>query len=112
MDCIFCKIINNEIKTEKVYEDDLMIIINDIAPQAQKHYLMIPKEHYKNVAEMTELQSVMLGKCLKKVGDLKDQLGLQNGFRVVSNAGENGCQSVMHLHFHILGGEKLCDKMG
>lgn len=111
MDCVFCKIINGEIAAKKIYEDDLMIIINDISPQVKKHYLMIPKEHYKNLGKITELQSVMLGKCLRKVGELKELLGLEDGFRVVSNVGENGCQSVMHLHFHILGGEKLSDKM-
>lgn len=111
MDCIFCKIINGEIPSPRVYEDDNMIIINDIAPQAPKHYLAIPKAHFANIVEMTDEQSLVVGKMLKKIGELADSLGLSDGFRIVSNKGENGCQSVGHLHIHILGGEKLSEKM-
>ena len=111
MDCIFCKIIKSEIPSTKVYEDDKMIIINDIAPQATKHYLAIPKEHFANIVEMTDSQAQVVGKMLKKIGELADSLGLDDGFRIVSNKGENGCQSVGHLHIHILGGEKLSEKM-
>lgn len=111
MDCIFCKIINGEIPSNKVYEDENMVIIRDIAPQAKEHYLLLPKEHYANIIEMTEEQAVTLGKCIKKLSTLVDELGLQNGFRLVSNKGEDGCQSVNHLHIHILGGEKLSEKM-
>lgn len=109
--CIFCKIVAGEIPSKKFYEDDDMIIIADLNPQASKHYLMIPKNHYADVTEMTEEDAITLGKCLKKVGSLADELGLKDGFRLVSNKGENGCQSVKHLHVHILGGEKLADKM-
>jgi len=111
MDCIFCKIIKGEIPSTKVYEDDKMIIINDIAPQATKHYLAIPKEHFANIVEMTDSQAQVVGTMLKKIGELADSLGLEDGFRIVSNKGENGCQSVGHLHIHILGGEKLSEKM-
>lgn len=111
MDCIFCKIIKGEIPSTKVYEDDKMIIIKDISPQANIHFLAIPKEHFANIAEMTEEQATIVGKMLKKIGELADSLGLQDGFRIVSNKGENGCQSVGHLHIHILGGEKLSEKM-
>ncbi len=111
MDCIFCKIINGEIPSTKVYEDEMMIIINDIAPQATKHYLAIPKQHFANIVEMNDEQAAIVGKMLKKIGELADRLGLKNGFRIVSNKGENGCQSVGHLHIHILGGEKLSEKM-
>lgn len=109
--CIFCKIVAGEIPSKKFYEDDDMIIIADLNPQATKHYLMIPKNHYADVTEMPEEDAITLGKCLKKVGSLADELGLKDGFRLVSNKGENGCQSVKHLHVHILGGEKLADKM-
>lgn len=111
MDCIFCKIINGEIPSTKVYEDEKMIIINDIAPQVTKHYLAIPKQHFANIVEMNDEQALIVGKMLKKIGELADSLGLQDGFRIVSNKGENGCQSVGHLHIHILGGEKLSEKM-
>lgn len=111
MNCIFCKIINGEIPSTKVYEDEMMIIINDIAPQATKHYLAIPKQHFANIVEMNDEQAAIVGKMLKKIGELADRFGLKDGFRIVSNKGENGCQSVGHLHIHILGGEKLSEKM-
>lgn len=111
MDCIFCKIVSGEIPSTKMYEDENMVIIKDIEPQATLHYLLIPKEHYANIIEMTDEQAVTLSKCIKKLSTLVDELGLSNGFRLVSNKGENGCQSVEHLHIHILGGEKLSEKM-
>ncbi len=109
--CIFCKIVNGDIPSTKVYEDDDMIIIKDLNPQAPVHLLLIPKEHYANIIEMTDSQAQTLAKCLKKLSTLTDELGLQNGFRLVSNKGEDGCQSVGHLHIHILGGGKLSDTM-
>ncbi len=109
--CIFCKIVKGDIPSTKVYEDDDMIIIKDLNPQAPVHLLLIPKEHYANIIEMTDSQSQTLAKCLKKLSTLTDELGLQNGFRLVSNKGEDGCQSVGHLHIHILGGGKLSDTM-
>ena len=109
--CIFCKIIKGDIPSTKVYEDDDMIIIKDLNPQAPVHLLLIPKEHYANIIEMTDSQSQTLAGCLKKLSTLTDELGLQNGFRLVSNKGEDGCQSVGHLHIHILGGRKLSDTM-
>ncbi|NLZ25756.1 MAG: histidine triad nucleotide-binding protein [Clostridiales bacterium] len=111
MDCIFCKIIKGEIPAQKAYEDENMIIIHDISPQAKLHYLLIPKEHYANIIEMTEEQAVTLGKCLKKLSTLVDELGLSGGFRLVSNKGAHACQSVEHLHIHIIGGEQLSGKM-
>ena len=109
--CIFCKIVKGDIPSTKVYEDDDMIIIKDLNPQAPVHLLLIPKEHYANIIEMTDSQSQTLARCLKKLSTLTDELGLQNGFRLVSNKGEDGCQSVGHLHIHILGGGKLSDIM-
>lgn len=109
--CIFCKIVKGDIPSTKVYEDDDMIIIKDLNPQAPVHLLLIPKEHYANIIEMTDSQSQTLAGCLKKLSTLTDELGLQNGFRLVSNKGEDGCQSVGHLHIHILGGRKLSDTM-
>lgn len=110
--CIFCKIVKGEIPSKKVYEDDDMIIIEDINPQAKRHYLLIPKEHYANIIEMTDKQAETLAKCIKKLSTLVDGLGLQGGFRLISNKGKDACQSVEHLHIHILGGEQLSDKMG
>lgn len=110
--CLFCKIVRGEIPSTKVYEDDIMIIIKDIAPQAPVHLLLIPKEHYANIIEMSDDQASTLAKCIKKLSTLTDKLGLQGGFRLVSNKGADGCQSVDHLHIHILGGHKLDEKMG
>lgn len=110
-DCIFCKIANGIIPSKKYYEDEDMVIIADINPQAKKHYLLIPKQHFADIVEMTDDQAVVLGRCLKKLSLIVNDLGLEDGFRIVSNKGENGCQSVGHLHIHILGGEKLSDKM-
>ncbi len=109
--CLFCKIIKGEIPSAKVYEDDDMLIIKDIAPQAPVHLLLLPKEHYANIVEMTDAQATTLAKCVKKLSTMTDELGLQNGFRLVSNKGADACQSVEHLHIHILGGEKLSDTM-
>lgn len=111
MDCIFCKIIAGEIPSTKVYEDEKMIVIKDISPQAPIHLLAIPKVHFANIVEMDENQATIVGKMLKTIGEIADSLGLQDGFRIVSNKGENGCQSVGHLHIHILGGKKLSEKM-
>ena len=107
---MFCKIANSEGK--KVFENDEMVIINDIAPQAKRHYLAIPKKHYDNISEIATLNETLLASMFKTIAELKDELGLQDGFRLITNTGENGCQSIKHLHIHLLGGEKLSEKMG
>lgn len=109
--CIFCKIISGEIPSQKVFENDDMIIIKDINPQATIHYLLIPKQHFANIVEMTAEQANIIGRCLKKLGEISDELGLVDGFRIVSNKGAYACQSVEHLHIHILGGEQLSERM-
>lgn len=109
--CIFCKIADGTIPSTKLYEDENMIIIKDLNPQAPVHLLLIPKEHYANIIEMSDAEAQTLAKCVKKLSTLTKELGLENGFRLVSNKGEDGCQSVNHLHIHILGGKKLDDKM-
>lgn len=109
--CIFCKIIKGEIPSAKLYEDDDMIIIRDIAPQMPVHYLMIPKVHFKTVDEMTAEQGELLGKCFYVLGTLKEKLGLEKGYRLIMNQGEDACQTVPHLHVHILAGKKMDEKM-
>lgn len=109
--CIFCKIANGTIPSTKLYEDENMVIIKDLNPQAPVHLLLIPKEHYANIIEMSDAEAQTLAKCVKKLSTLTNELGLENGFRLVSNKGEDGCQSVNHLHIHILGGKKLDDRM-
>lgn len=107
MDCIFCKIIEGKIPSEKLYEDNDCIVIRDISPAAKKHFLLIPKEHYKFLADMDEKQSITLGLCLQKLNKLISVLGLQNGYRLVINQGEDALQTVPHLHIHILSGQKM-----
>ena len=106
-DCIFCKIIKGEIPSKRFYEDELMIVIADIMPKANKHYLAIPKKHYKLFSEMTESDAIDLGKCIRKIGEIAPSLGLENGFRLVVNQGDDAQQTVFHLHMHLLGGQVL-----
>ena len=110
-DCVFCKIIAGDIPSVKLYEDEDMVIVKDIAPQAPIHLLLLPKEHYANIIEMSDAQAATRARCLKKLSSKTDELGLSVGFRLVSNKGKDACQSVEHLHIHILGGGQLADKM-
>ena len=111
MDCLFCAIINGDIPSKKVYEDDYCYAFLDIAPQAPTHCLVVPKEHIASADEITEESSSAVAHIFTVIPKIAEKLGLSDGYRIVSNVGENGCQSVKHLHFHILGGEKLSDKM-
>ncbi len=107
--CIFCKIVAGEIPSQRLYEDDEIIVIRDIEPKAKLHYLCIPKQHFALLADMNEEQADVLKRLFQKVATLEKTLGLQEGYRVIVNQGENGGQTVKHLHVHLLGGEKLSD---
>ena len=108
MDCVFCKIISGEIKSNIVYSDDDMIIFPDINPKARLHYLAVPRKHCALIKEADE---VLVGKMLFKIAQIANQLGLENGYRIQINQkgdkGNDANQEVMHLHIHILGGQKL-----
>ncbi|MBQ4049868.1 MAG: histidine triad nucleotide-binding protein [Clostridia bacterium] len=106
-DCIFCKINQGIIPSEKLYEDDMFFVIRDINPKAKLHYLAIPKNHYKLFSQMTENDQANLGKIIKKISEIAPSLGLSNGYRLIVNQGEDAVQTVFHLHIHILGGERL-----
>lgn len=106
-DCVFCKIISGEIPSKKVYEDEKIIAIYDLNPQAPVHVLFIPKEHICCANAITEENSGVVAHIFTKIPAVAKELGLENGYRVVNNCGEDGGQSVMHLHFHLLGGKKL-----
>ena len=106
-DCVFCKIISGEIPSKKVYEDDRVIAIYDLSPQAPVHVLFIPKEHICCANAITEENSGVVAHIFSKIPVVAKELGLENGYRVVNNCGEDGGQTVMHLHFHLLGGRKL-----
>lgn len=113
MDCIFCKIAAGEISSTKVYEDDKVLAFKDINPLAPVHILVIPKTHIESAAEITADNSVVVAHIFEVIAKIAKEQGIdKDGFRVVSNCGENGCQSVKHLHFHILGGKKLDVAMG
>ena len=107
--CIFCKIIKGEIPSPRLYEDEQMIIIRDIQPKAKQHYLCIPKMHFALLSEMDEQGANAVKHAFQVIPTLEEQLGLQGGYRVIINQGENGGQAVHHLHIHLLGGEKLAD---
>lgn len=111
MDCIFCKIANGEIPSKKVYEDDTVLAFHDITPQAPVHVLVIPKQHIASMADITPENSTVIAHISEVIASLAKELGLENGFRVITNTGTNGAQSVKHLHFHVLGGKKLSEKM-
>ena len=107
--CIFCKIVAGEIPSPRLYEDDDMIVIRDIEPKAKLHYLCLPKTHFALLSEMDEQRSQILRRMSLTIAKIAPTLGLEDGYRVIINQGENGGQTVHHLHIHLLGGEKLGD---
>lgn len=108
MDCLFCKIINKEIPSQIVYEDEEILAFNDIAPKAPVHVLIIPKKHIESLAKLEEEDYKLMGKIHMVINKIAKEKGiLDNGYRVVINCGEDGGQEVKHLHFHLLGGKKL-----
>ena len=109
--CLFCKIIAGEIPSTKVYEDDQVLAFRDIAPQAPVHILVIPKTHIGSVAEITAENSGLVAHIFEVIPQIAKAEGLDNGYRVVSNCGDDAGQTVKHLHFHILGGKKLALEM-
>ncbi len=111
MDCLFCKIIAGEIPSAKVYEDDKVYAFNDISPVAPVHVLVVPKKHYSSVMEVDDPE--VFGSIFKVIQHLAKELGVsEDGFRIVNNCGDNGCQSVKHIHFHLIGGRQLEASMG
>ncbi|MBQ7654932.1 MAG: histidine triad nucleotide-binding protein [Clostridia bacterium] len=109
--CLFCKIIAGDIPSTKVYEDGFCYAFRDINPQAPTHILVVPKQHVSSIAEMHRLPDDALCAIMRAIGKIAEQEGLVNGFRVISNCGPDACQSVPHLHFHILGGRQMADQM-
>lgn len=107
MDCLFCKIINGEIPSNKVYEDDTVFAFRDIAPQAPTHILIIPKEHIKSATEIDESNSAVVAHIFEVAAKIAKQEGLDDGFRIVNNCGDIAGQTVKHLHFHLMGGREF-----
>jgi diadenosine tetraphosphate (Ap4A) HIT family hydrolase len=106
-DCIFCKIAAHEIPSNAAYEDDQIICFHDLEPQAPVHVLVIPKKHIASLDEITVEDKDLLSHILLKIPEIAASLGLENGYRVVVNNGEDAFQTVKHLHFHVLGKRKL-----
>lgn len=111
MDCIFCAIVRGDIPSNKVYEDELCYAFLDIQPQAPVHCLVVPREHIASMDEVNGENAATVAHILTKIPAIAKGLGLTGGYRVISNVGEDGCQSVKHLHFHILGGKRLSEQM-
>lgn len=106
-DCLFCKICRGEIPSDVLYQDEDILVFRDIDPQAPVHFLVVPKAHIESAAQLAEADGALLGKVFAVAGRLCAQLGVQDGYRVVTNVGKHGGQSVPHLHFHVLGGRQL-----
>ena len=107
MDCLFCKIIEKEIPSEFIYEDDKVVAFKDINPQAPVHFLIIPKEHIESADNLEENHKELVGHIYLTAKKLAEENGLENGYRVVNNCRDDGGQTVGHIHFHVLGGRQM-----
>lgn len=112
MDCLFCKIIAGEIPSSEVYSDEYVYAFRNINPQAPVHVLVVPKTHIASADGVNSENSAYVAKIFEAIPKIAKACGLENGYRVITNIGEDGCQSVRHIHFHILGGRKLPENMG
>ena len=110
--CIFCKIISGEIPSKKVFEDAQIIAFHDIKPMAPVHIICIPKIHIDSLNDVNSENIGYVAHILEKIPEIAKSLNISNGYRVITNIGEDGGQSVKHLHFHILGGKKLPVTLG
>lgn len=111
-DCIFCKIIKGEIPSNKVYEDDEVLAFKDVNPQMPIHILVVPKKHIESIVDLNDEDEMLVGKIFTAIRKIANELGIdKSGFRVISNCGEDAGQTVRHLHFHILAGEEMSDKI-
>lgn len=111
MDCIFCKIIAGEIPSKTIYEDDLVKAFYDISPAAPVHFLVIPKQHIARLDDITEENSAVVAHIYTVIAKLAKELKLNKGYRVISNCGEDAGQTVFHIHFHVLSGVKMGEKL-
>ena len=106
-DCLFCKIINGEIPSKKLYEDEKILAFYDISPIAPVHFLVIPKQHIASVDAIDADNSAIVAYIFQKLGELAKLAGIENGYRVISNCGADAGQTVQHLLFHVLGGKEM-----
>jgi len=106
-DCIFCKIASGEIPSNKAYEDDKILAFHDLDPQAPVHVLIIPKKHIASLDDTTEADKELLSYIMLKIKDIAKDLDLKKGYRVVINTGDDGGQTVKHMHVHLLGKRQM-----
>ena len=111
MECLFCKIIEGKIPSQKVYENEFVYAFRDINPMAPVHILIVPKTHICCADEINADNSACVAKIFEAIPEIAKAEGLTNGYRVINNCGEDGCQTIKHLHFHLLGGKKLTENM-
>ena len=107
MDCLFCKMVVGDIPVKKVYEDETVLAFHDIDPQAPVHFLVIPKQHMASPSDITAENSAVGAHIFEVIAKIAQEMQLENGYRVVSNCGKDGGQSVHHLHFHVLAKRSL-----
>ncbi|MBN1776907.1 MAG: histidine triad nucleotide-binding protein [Clostridiales bacterium] len=111
-DCLFCKILSGEIPSKKIYEDEFTYAFFDISPQAKQHALVIPKQHVSGLSALDTMPDKEIAACLRACHAVAVQLGIaESGYRMVSNCGHDACQTVKHLHFHVIGGNPLSARM-
>ena len=111
MDCLFCKIAAGEIPSAKIYEDEFVYAFADIAPAAPFHAIIIPREHIKSADDINANNSHLIAKVFEAAAKIAKAEGLENGYRIVNNCGEDGGQTVGHIHFHLLGGKDMGEKL-
>ncbi len=112
MDCLFCKIIDGEIPSTKVFENEYVYAFRDINPQMPVHIVIVPRKHMESCNDVNAENASYLSEIFKAIPEIAKAEGLKNGYRVISNCGPDACQSVKHLHFHILGGAQMSERMG
>ncbi len=112
MDCLFCEIIKGNIPSRRAYEDEYCYAFYDINPQAPTHILVVPKCHVASMDGIDEGNSQYVAKIFEAIPRIAKEAGLTNGYRVISNCGDDACQTVKHLHFHVMGGCRLPENMG
>ena len=111
MDCIFCEIIKGNIPSTKVYEDEFVTAFNDLNPVTPVHVLIVPKKHIASANDIEECDAELVGRVFLAAKEIVKKLGLDNGYRIINNCGEDAGQTVKHLHFHMLGGVTLGEKI-
>ena len=111
-DCIFCKIIEKQIPAEIIYEDENIVAFKDIHPAAPIHILVVPKKHIASIIEMEKEDELLIGKVYTVINQIAENIEIkEKGFRVILNCGEDGGQEVKHIHFHLLAGKKMGEKI-